>query len=297
VGIGMQTSSSNTAQQTTSSNGIVGTGFVISKGLIATNHHVVSEDGVKYFVKAEGVESTFEVKKIYEDAISDIAIIQIDDNGKLTPLDLGDSKDLKVGQEVIAIGNPLGDLPGTVTSGIISALDRSVSVTEGGFYNSTVQNFDGVIQTDAAINPGNSGGPLIDMNGNVIGINFATVEGANNLSFALPISRIKDRLNEIKQYGEFRIPYFGVQYRDRVLFFNNKMLYAAQILAVETDSPADKAGVKQGDYVVGVNGKDLDNKSLDNYIQSSKIGDKVELNIIRGEKEVKLTVTVGVKGK
>jgi len=275
---------------------IVGTGFVVSDdGLIATNHHVISQPGATYFVQAEGQEKSLKVEKVYEDVNNDIAILKVDEAANLSPLELGDAINAKVGQEVIAIGNPLGDLPGTVTKGIISALGRNVEISSGGLFNTRIENFEGVIQTDAAINPGNSGGPLIDMNGKVIGINFATVGGADNLSFALPIDRIKNRLNELKEYGEFRIPYLGVQYQDRVVFIEKRPLFAAQIVEVDPEGPAAKGGLKKGDFVIGFDGEDLSEKSLYQYIQGSSIGKKVKMNVIREKKEVEIELEIGVR--
>ncbi|KKQ35083.1 MAG: hypothetical protein US52_C0036G0001, partial [candidate division WS6 bacterium GW2011_GWA2_37_6] len=259
--------------------GVVGTGFVVKDGLIATNHHVVSEIGLKYFVQVNGKGELLTVTDIYEDSNNDIAILKVSGAEGIEPLSLGDSSKLEVGQEVIAIGNPLGDLSGTVTKGIISALGRNVQVNQGDFFNSRLENFEGVIQTDAAINPGNSGGPLIDMNGRVIGINFATVNGAENLSFALPIDRVQSRLNELEQYGEFRIPYIGVQYIDKIVFVSNKSVVAVQVINVVPTSPAAKAGIKVGDFIIGFDGEDFSDKSFVDKVQDSKIGEKVKLEI------------------
>lgn len=289
VGIGIE-------GNTLSGGGIVGTGFVISEdGKIATNYHVVSDSRARYFVQAENVEKTLSVVKVYEDPTNDIAILEVKDGDKLQSLNLGSSFDLKVGQEVIAIGNPLGNLSGTVTKGIVSAVGRNVDISSGGFFNSRIERFEGVIQTDAAINPGNSGGPLINMKGQVVGMNFATVGGADNLSFALPIERISKRLAELEEYGKFKMPYLGIEYRDRVVFIDQVTIFAAEIVDIANNSPAEKGGFKEGDFIIGVNGKDLDNSSLSNYVQDMEIGEKVKFNVIRGDKEKEIEVRVGVK--
>jgi S1-C subfamily serine protease len=208
-------------------------------------------------------------------------------------LPLGDSSELKVGQTVIAIGNPLGELTGTVTQGIISGLHRTVEVG-GSFADPGVEKFEDAIQTDAAINSGNSGGPLIDLEGRVIGINFATVGGADNLSFALPINRVKSRISELISM-ESLDAFPGVEYRNRVTFFENKSLLAAEIITISENSPAQMANLKQGDMIVGYNGKSLEEKSLTEYIQSSNIGDEVTLNIIRDNQRVEIKAKIGTR--
>lgn len=278
------------------SSGILGTGFVInSDGLVATNHHVISDSSLDYFIQAQGVEENMEVTKIYEDSDNDIAILQVEGADKLTPLKLGNGDGLLVGEEVIAIGNPLGDLPGTVTKGIVSALDRTVEVGSSGFFNTDIESYEGVIQTDAAINPGNSGGPLINMNGEVVGINFATIDGAESLSFALPIDRIQSRLNELEEYGAFRIPYIGVKYQDRVVFLENRAIFAAQVISIVNDSPAEKAGLEKGDYIIGCGNEDFSEKGLHDFIAESEIGDEIELQIVRNGKRSTLSVTISTQ--
>lgn len=289
VGIGVEGDSFTTG-------GIVGTGFIISEdGLIVTNQHVVSEQNVDYFVQVEGMDEVLKVADIYRDPVNDIAVVKVENADNLTPIVIGDSDELKVGQQVIAIGNPLGELSGTVTSGIISGLGRSVDISSGGFFNSSVETYEDVIQTDAAINPGNSGGPLIDLNGKVIGINFATVAGADNLSFALPINRIQARIDELNEFGEFRMPFLGVEYRERIVFIDSQMVVAAQVMKVAKDSPAEKGGLAQGDYIIGFDGEDLSEKSLISLIQESEIGDEVTMNIIRDQEEIEVKVVVGTR--
>lgn len=288
VGVGVQ-------GDTFSTGGILGTGFVIDEGLIATNQHVVSQRNVTYFVQVNGLEEVLEVLDIYRDPVNDIAVLRVENNSNLVPLALGDGEELKVGQQVIAIGNPLGELSGTVTTGVISGLGRSVDIQRGGFFNTTIETFDDVIQTDAAINPGNSGGPLLNLKGQVIGINFATVSGADNLSFALPVDRINSRLAELQEYGEFRMPFLGVEYRNRIVFMGRQSLVAAQVVNVAEDSPAKDSGVKEGDFIIGFNGEDLSEKNLSQYINSSDVGDTVSLNILRNQEELQIEVEIGVR--
>jgi serine protease Do len=209
---------------------------------------------------------------------------------------LGDSSNLTVGQTVIAIGNPLGDLTGTVTSGIISGLNREVEVGAN-FFNTDVEAFEDVIQTDAAINPGNSGGPLINTNGEVIGVNFATIQGADNLSFAIPIDRVKLRIDELNQFGDFRIPFMGIEYRRRVVFIDDEALIGALVTSVFTSSPADKAGVEIGDVIVQYDDKTLEEESLFSLIQKSEIGEAVKIIVIRDGEQVSLDVVIGQQSK
>jgi len=285
VGIGVSGDEFNPSQ-------VIGTGFIITEnGLIVTNQHVVSNNGVDYFVMLQGESEAQMVKEVYRDSMNDIAILKIE-KSNLSALPLGDSDQLKVGQTVIAIGNALGDLEGTVTSGIISGLNRDVQVGSG-FFQTSVSTFEGVIQTDAAINPGNSGGPLLNSQGEVIGVSFATIEGADNLSFALPINRIKNRIEELNKYGDFRIPFLGVEYRQRVVFFNDQALVGAVIVNVVEDSPAETAKIKKNDIIVQFDGDDLGKGSLASLIQQKEIGDKVEIVVIRNKKQVTLEVVIG----
>jgi len=291
VGIGISGDNSTPDQ-------IVGTGFVISNaGLIVTNQHVVENEQVNYFVTFQNQQTTVKIKpeEIFRDPVNDIALIKLaatDLPQNLKVIPLGDSDNVKLGETVIAIGNPLGQYTGTITEGIVSGLHREVTVSQGLF---STQNsvYEDVIQTDAAINPGNSGGPMLDLNGDAIGINFATIEGASNLSFALPINRIKSRITELEQYNKFRIPYLGVQYTTGVVFIQNQSVVGANVVSVVKGSPADVAGIKQGDVIMEFNGQKLSDKSLSVLIQSANIGDQVKLVILRNKVQQELTVTIG----
>ncbi|KXK09616.1 MAG: putative serine protease HtrA [candidate division WS6 bacterium OLB21] len=270
---------------------VIGTGFVVTEnGLIVTNRHVVEDRNAQYFVTLNESENPISVEKIHRDPINDIALITINQSG-LKPLPLGDSQKLIQGQTVVAIGNPLGRFSGTVTSGIISGLNREVQISEG-FFSSGVQTYEDVIQTDAAINPGNSGGPLLNTSAEVIGMNFATISGADNLSFAIPVNRIKDRIDELNRFGKFRIPYLGVEYRLRIVFVDGRSTVGAEILRVLSDSPAALAGITRGDIIIEFAGQDLENQSLFSLIQKSEIGSKVQVGIFRNRETFETTVTI-----
>jgi len=269
----------------------IGTGFVVSeKGIIVTNKHVVSQPGVKYSVLTKD-EQKYEVKRIYRDPVSDLAIVQIDPN-ELGALELGDSSQLKVGQTAIAIGNALGRLTNTVTTGIISGLGRKV--VAGDAYGST-ESLDNLIQTDAAINPGNSGGPLLNSAGQVIGVNVATTEGAQNIGFAIPINAVKSIVDEFVTKGVVSRPYLGIRYRfiTRDVAILNEVPQGAYIQEVMKDGPADKAGVKAGDIITKINGQDIDEENkVSEIVTGGQIGNKLELSVWRDGKEIKLQATL-----
>lgn len=285
VGIGIKGDATNP-------DSIIGTGFIITEnGLILTNRHVVADETQTYFVNLKDSTEAIAVTQIYRDPVNDIAIVKIDKTN-LPFLPLGDSDNLKQGQTAIAIGNPLGKYSGTVTSGIISGLKREVQVSQG-FFNGSVNTYENVIQTDAAINPGNSGGPLLNSAGEVVGINFATVQGAENLSFAVPINEAKSRIEELNQYGKFRIPFVGVQYRLTFTFVNGQDTVGAQVISVVKGSPAEQGGLQAGDIITDFNGTSVQDKDLSNLIQTSKIGDQVTLGVLRAGKSYQIKITIG----
>lgn len=272
---------------------IVGSGFVVSSsGLIVTNQHVVSSgDETDFFVVIGEKTDQISVKKIYRDEVNDIALVEVAE-GDLKALPLGDSGSVKVGQTAIAIGNPLGSFSNTVTVGSISALNREVEVSDDRFRFSSRTHFD-VIQTDAAINPGNSGGPLINSNGEVIGVNFATISGADNMSFALPINLVKQRIQELNEFGNFRLPFLGVEYQRRLVFFQNEGIVGAVVASVVPGGPAANAGIGRGDVIVQYDGQDLEEHSLLNLIQRSQIGEEVEIVVIRNGESRTVKATIG----
>ncbi|KXK26632.1 MAG: putative periplasmic serine endoprotease DegP-like precursor [candidate division WS6 bacterium OLB20] len=270
---------------------VIGTGFIVTaNGLIVTNRHVVEQDDTDYFVTLKDSEELIDVVDIHRDPVNDIALITIE-RSDLPALPLGDSEGLQQGQTVVAIGNPLGRFSGTVTSGIISGLNREVQISEG-FFASGVETYEDVIQTDAAINPGNSGGPLLNSSGEVIGMNFATVSGADNLSFAIPINRVKNRIEELNEFGRFRIPFLGIEYRLRIVFVNGRSTVGAEILRVVDGAAADKAGILPGDIILEFDGNDLEEQSLFNLIQASEIGSQVRVGILRDGETFETTITV-----
>jgi len=273
----------------------IGSGFVVdSDGLIITNQHVVSDENADYSVVLPDEDEAITVKEIYRDNTNDIAILKVDKTG-LEALKLGDSDSLKRGNIAVAIGNPFGDLEGTATVGYVTGLNRDVSAGSG-FYGS-VTHYEGVIQTDAAINPGNSGGPLLNSSGEVIGINFATTAGADNISFAIPINRVKTRLEVFEEEGRFPQPYIGITYTQRTVFLQNNVITGAIIYEVEKDGPADKGGVERGDVILEIDDKSLEEYSLASIIQSSEVGSELDLIIWREGEEVTAQVTVGDKGE
>ena len=273
----------------------IGTGFIVDdSGIVVTNQHVVSDTTSSYKVVSY-LGDEFEVTKILRDDVSDIALLRIDKKDKvLKSLELGDSDKLLVGQNVIAIGTPLGEYAGSVTSGIISGLNRSVSAGTG-WFGTTTKTYEGVIQTDAAINPGNSGGPLINSQGEVIGVNFATTSGVDNISFALPINKVKNRLEEYKTHGKFIRPYLGVSYQmisEYEALYYKDVVPGALVIRIDPVSPAYEAGIRRGDFITEFGGEKTTN-SLGELIQKHKVGEEVEVKVWRAGVEQSFKVKLG----
>lgn len=270
----------------------IGTGFVVSEnGIIATNKHVVLNQATKYTVITKDGEK-FEVTKVFRDPTLDLALIQIEAKG-LKPLTMGDSSKLRVGQTAIAIGNALGRFTNTVTTGIVSGLGRKV--TAGDPYSGEAESLDNLIQTDAAINPGNSGGPLLDVAGNVIGVNVATTEGAQNIGFAIAINTVKPIVEEFLKNGSISRPFLGIRYRfiAKDIAILNEVPQGAYIQEVIDGGPADKAKIEPGDIVIKINGQIIDSENkISEIISKSKIGSDLELTIWREDKELKVTAKV-----
>src|SRR3989344_3295186 len=265
----------------------IGTGFIVSgEGLIVTNKHVVSDIGGEYQIITSN-DKKYDVQKIYSDPLNDVAILKIDPSqnlgNDLKSVVLGDSSRLQVGQFVIAIGTALGEFRNTVTTGVISGLGRGI--TAGSGFAGFVEKLDNVIQTDAAINPGNSGGPLVNSVGQVIGINTAVSQSGQNIGFALPIKIVKDSLNNFNTNGKFSRPYLGVSYRmlDKQTADLNNLAQGAYIQNVIEGSPAQKAGIAQGDVITNFDGKkvQVDSNELASLIASKKVGDNVPVIVYR----------------
>ncbi len=259
----------------------IGTGFIVDpSGIIVTNQHVVSDISATYkVITSDGKE--YEIVEIVRDDGNDIAILKIDAT-QLPALELGDSDTLVVGQTVIAIGTPLGEYAGSVTTGVISGTNRSVT-TSSGWFGSTTKTYENVLQTDAAVNSGNSGGPLISTEGKVVGINFATTANADNISFALPINTVKQRLEEYRVYGKFIKPYVGISYQmisEYQAIYYTDVVAGALVMNIDLEGPASKVDIKRGDIIVKVNDEVVED-SFAYIIQSYKVGDEITLEIWR----------------
>lgn len=271
----------------------IGTGFVVSAdGLIITNKHVVSETDSTYKVVTRD-NKEYEVKEINRDPSNDIAVLKIDAQG-LVPLNLGGSENLKVGQFVIAIGTALGEFRHTVTTGVISGLGRGI--TAGSAFEGFVEQIDNVIQTDAAINPGNSGGPLLNSSGEVIGINVAIAQGAQNVGFAIPINIVKDALGQFNVNGKFPTkPYLGVEYQmvPKQSAILNNVPEGAYLVNILEGSPAEDGGLQVDDIVTKFDGEALGEEFvLGDAIQKKKSGDKVTLEVYRNGENITLEIVL-----
>lgn len=278
-----------------------GTGFIISSdGLIVTNKHVVSDNEATYSVfTSDGNEHRATVKA--KDPLNDIAFLTID--GKNLPVaELGDSDKLKVGQTAIAIGNALGQYQNTVTSGVISAIGRAVPVGDaGGASSETLEN---VIQTDAAINPGNSGGPLVNLDGQVVGINTAIDSSGQSIGFAIPINAVKTAIDSVKKTGKVIRPYIGLRYipvtkefaaRNNISVASGILVYGGETASgVVTGSPADKAGIRENDVILDINGSEINGEqTLAGALLKYSPGDLVTLKIFRDGKDISVKVKLG----
>jgi serine protease Do len=282
-----------------------GSGFLISSdGLIVTNKHVVDQTGATYTVFTNDGKK-YTAKIIAKDPVLDIALIKITPPlGVTFPyLALGDSDNLQLGQSVIAIGNALGEYKNSVSVGVVSGLSRSI--TAGDESSGTSEVLDHVIQTDAAINPGNSGGPLLDLSGQVIGVNVAIAQGSQNVGFALPIDSVKSAILSVENTGKIIRPYLGVRYVqvDAAMQQANNLTvdYGALVkagstaddLAVIPGSPADKAGIVENDIILDVDGVKLDDtNSLSDVIRGKGVGQIITLTILHKGVQKNVSVTL-----
>ena len=266
----------------------LGSGFIIDeKGIVVTNNHVI-QDAEDIIIRANG-NKEFKAKVIGSDPLSDIAILQLDTKEKFIPVKFGDSDKARIGDWVIAIGNPFG-LGGTVTSGIISARNRSIGLTR----------YEDYIQTDASINSGNSGGPLFDMNGDVIGINTAILgrSGSIGIGFSIPSNSAKLVINQLIEFGETKRGWLGVRIQDvsKEIADVEKLdkPRGALVASVAQNSPSEKGGVKAGDIILEFDGKKIEEmKQLPAIVAKTQVGKKVLVKIWRNKKEITKTIILG----
>ncbi|MBU1292296.1 trypsin-like peptidase domain-containing protein [Patescibacteria group bacterium] len=276
--------------------------FVSSDGIIVTNRHVVVSPDVEYTIITPD-EKEYQAEILARDPVQDVAILKIKDakKRKFPILELGDSSKVELGEDVIAIGNPLGSFPNTVSRGVISGLSRLITAHDG--VSGRTAELRGLIQTDAAINPGNSGGPLLTLDGKVIAINVAIVMGAQNMGFAIPINNAKKDLEDLKKHGRIIQPFLGVRYilinkelqKEFATRLNLRLPvdHGALIIrepgagdsAVVSGSPADKAGLREHDIILEFGKKKINHKNpLQEMIHKQKPGSIIEIKILRDDK-------------
>jgi len=266
----------------------LGSGFIIdAKGIVVTNNHVI-QDAEDIIVRVDG-DKEFKAKVIGSDPLSDIAVLKLETKEKFTPVKFGDSDKARIGDWVIAIGNPFG-LGGTVTSGIISARNRSIGLSR----------YEDYIQTDASINSGNSGGPLFDMNGDVIGINTAILgrNGSIGIGFSIPSNSAKIVIDQLINFGETKRGWLGVRIQDvtKEIAEVEKLDKArgALVASVAENSPSDKAGVKAGDIILEFDGEKIkEMKELPIIVARTEVGKKVKVKIWRDKREIEKTIVLG----
>ncbi|MEK9180842.1 MAG: trypsin-like peptidase domain-containing protein [Patescibacteria group bacterium] len=292
-----------------------GTGFIVSKdGMVLTNKHVVLDEAADYTVFTNDGRK-FSAKVLARDPLQDLAVLKIetektiDAKGALLQKDfpvavLGDSDKLQIGQTVIAIGNALGEYRNTVSVGVVSGLGRTITASSGDF----VETIEDVIQTDAAINKGNSGGPLLNLRGEVIGINTATVLDAQSIGFAIPVNKAKKDIDQVKFSGKIVYPYLGVYYAlvtaNLQEKFDLSVDYGAWVgrdaagnktdVAVASGSAAQTAGLQRDDIILEFGGEKITaDNSLAKLIQKHNPGDKITMKILRDKTEMTLEATLG----
>jgi serine protease Do len=291
-----------------------GSGFIVTAdGLVITNRHVVDNKDAEYTVVL-GSGETYPAEVVDRDTVQDLAVVRIKikdgEIKKMAPfptLLLGDSDSVKIGETVIAIGNTLGEFRNTVTRGIVSGINRTLTAGDGGGGSEVIE---GAIQTDAAISSGNSGGPLLDLQGLVVGVNTAVSSSGENIGFALPVDQVKIVLESVQKYGKIVRPFLGVRYMllDEEIAKKNNMKVtegalvvrgeSREDLAVVPGSPADKAGIKENDIIVDINGvKVSKGHSLQEILSRSKPGDIITVTINRAGEILKKQVKLEDRGE
>jgi serine protease Do len=282
-----------------------GTGFIVSSNVIVTNRHVVPAGTTSVNVvlsdgtKLDGVTV---IGRTNDSDPLDVAFLKVNDTkGKtLKPVTLGDSSKMQVGDKVVAIGNALGQFQNTVTSGIISGYGRDLEA--GDASGGSTEQLQDLFQTDAAINEGNSGGPLVNINGEVIGINTAVAGGAQNIGFSIPISDVSSLIKSVLATGKLERPYLGVHYvsiTDDFAAANNLPTKRGAYIdpgdgGVVSSSPAANAGLQGGDIITKVNDANVDdNHSLSTLLGHYAVGQKVTLTVVRDGKTQTITATLG----
>ena len=268
-----------------------GSGFILTDdGYIITNHHVIENSDSITVSLYDG--TTYEAELIGYDASNDIAVLKVEAEG-LTPVVIGDFENLNVGDSVIAIGNPLGELTFSLTSGAVSALDREITLS-----NSVTME---LIQTDCAINSGKSGGALFNLYGEVVGVTNAKYSGSgggasiDNIGFAIPINHVKDIIKSIIENGYITKPYIGVSVTDVSRETQSYGLpKGAAVRSVAEDGPAADAGLEESDIITAINGEEIDgSKALVDAVRNASVGDELVFKVYRKGESMELKVIVG----
>ena len=279
-----------------------GSGFIVSDdGYIITNRHVVDSEAARYEVELDD-GTRYNAEVVARDTMYDVAVLKIDPVDQELPVLRFSTEPLRLGETVIAIGNALAEFPNSVSVGVVSGLARNITASDG--FGMT-ENLENVIQTDAAINRGNSGGPLLNLAGEVVGVNVATARAGENVSFALPASIVADIFKSIQETGTITRPFLGVRYLeiDETVQDANQLTVEYGVivlrgenraeLAVIPESPAAKAGIQEGDILLELNNERItSDQSFSKLIQSFAVGDVIELLVRRNGEEFVVSVTL-----
>jgi S1-C subfamily serine protease len=280
-----------------------GSGFIVGNdGMIVTNRHVVSDLDARYSVLLNDGTS-YSVEVLARDPQLDVAILKINEplEKSLSYVTFGDSESLRLGETVVAIGNALAEFRNSVSVGVVSGLARSIVASDG---MGGSEQLDQVIQTDAAINPGNSGGPLLNINGEVIGVNVAVSRGADNIGFALPAHIVEQVVDSVREYGEIVRPYLGVRYvvlNEQLAQANNLAFdYGVLVVsggvteepAVIPGSPAELAGIDEGTIILAVDGVELHGIELSTILRGKRVGEEVELSVVQDGEQKTMRLTL-----